>query len=338
MNRSLAIWPFIEQSLAQHIPVMLLYVLDSQGSSPGRQGFGMALNALGAMVGSVGGGIMEHKFVEMAREKLRAATEAALVRRQVHHKAAAKDQSGMICSGEQTLLLYRLKSADLAAIRELVACLAAGRPGLLQLSPAGLRFSPGAVPAPDYDFTFASDRDWQYRERMGCRQHLHLVGGGHCALALSRLMQDLDFCIHLYEDRPALNTFLANDYVKEKQVVSSYEDLAGLIPGGDDHYVVIMTFGYRTDDLALRALMPKSFRFLGVLGSRSKIKKMFDDYRREGMAPERLSQVYAPVGLAINSRTPEEIAVSIAAQLIGIKNQAQDLRQQVAAGRGNRKH
>ena len=119
---------------------------------------------------------------------------------------------------------------------------------------------------------------------------------------------------------------------------SHEQDLAGLIPGGDDHYVVIMTFGYRTDDLALRALMPKSFRFLGVLGSRSKIKQMFDGYRREGMAPERLSQVYAPVGLAINSRTPEEIAVSIAAQLIGIKNQAQDIRQQVAAGRGNRKH
>jgi xanthine dehydrogenase accessory factor len=332
MNRSLAIWPFIETSLAQNIPVMLLYVLESKGSSPGRQGFAMAVNARGAMEGSVGGGIMEHKFVEMAREKLRAAPEVPQVRRQVHNKAAAKDQSGMICSGEQTILLYRVPAAGLAVIRELVACLAAGRNGMLELSPAGISFSPTAHPAPDYYFAFTSDRDWRYGERMGYKHHLHLVGGGHCALALSRLMRQLDFCIHLYEDRPALNTFSANGYVQEKQIVRSYEDLADLIPAGDNQYVVLMTFGYRTDDLALRALMPKSFRFLGVLGSRSKIKKMFDDYRREGIGEDTLSRVHAPIGIPINSQTPEEIAVSIAAQLIGIKNQALPIRPAVAPG------
>jgi xanthine dehydrogenase accessory factor len=135
-------------------------------------------------------------------------------------------------------------------------------------------------------------------------------------------MRNLDFCVHLYEDRPELNTFLENGYVQEKRVVRSYEEIADLVPAGDNQYVVIMTFGYRTDDLALRALVSGSFRFLGVLGSRSKIKKMFDDYRREGMPPDQLSRVTAPVGLPINSRSPDEIAVSIAAQLIAVKNQA----------------
>jgi xanthine dehydrogenase accessory factor len=322
MNRSREIWPFILKSLAEDVPVMLLYVLESKGSSPGRQGFGMAVNGRGAMAGSVGGGIMEHKFVEMAREKLRAAPAPALVRRQVHNKQAAQDQSGMICSGEQTILLYRVPAADLPAIREVDASLAAGRNGLLQLSPASLSFSPAAGSEPDYFFRFASQYDWLYRERTGYKNHLHLVGGGHCALALSRLMSQLDFCIHLYEDRPALNTFLENTWVQQKHLVKSYEDLADLVPAGDNQYVVLMTFGYRTDDLALRALLSKSFRFLGVLGSRNKIKKMFEDYRREGIGAEKLSQVHAPVGLPINSQTPEEIAVSIAAQLIGIKNQA----------------
>jgi xanthine dehydrogenase accessory factor len=323
MNRSREIWQFLLKRLEQHLPVMLLYVLESKGSSPGRAGFAMAVDARGAMAGSVGGGIMEHKFVEMAREKLQSAPEAASVRKQIHDKQAVKDQSGMICSGEQTILVYRVGAGDAPAITDLLASLKAGRTGVLQLSPAGIRFRE-APPLPEtYSFAYASARDWLYQERTGFQDHLHLVGGGHCALALSRLMPGLGFFVHLYEDRPTLNTFLENVFVQEKRVVRSYEDLADHVPAGLNQYVVIMTFGYRTDDLALRALMPGTFKFLGVLGSRSKIKKMLGDYRREGMAAEKLNQIHAPVGLPINSRTPEEIAISIAAQIIGVRNQAQ---------------
>ena len=109
MNKDLIIWRLIINSLKQNTPVMLLYVLESKGSSPGRQGFFMAVNANGEMEGSIGGGIMEHKFVEMAKEKLKAAGNElrdAGIRKQLHDKSAAKNQSGMICSGEQTILLY----------------------------------------------------------------------------------------------------------------------------------------------------------------------------------------------------------------------------------------
>src|SRR5258705_9297852 len=104
-------WELILESLQQNIPVMLLYVLESSGSSPGRQGFFMAVNANGEMEGSIGGGMMEHKFVEMAREKLKAQgtrdkEQGTSLKKQVHDKSATKNQSGMICSGEQTILLY----------------------------------------------------------------------------------------------------------------------------------------------------------------------------------------------------------------------------------------
>ena len=68
---SLKTWNLIWQSLERTVPVMLLYVLESKGSSPGRRGFFMAVNAKGEMEGSIGGGIMEHKFVELAKERLR---------------------------------------------------------------------------------------------------------------------------------------------------------------------------------------------------------------------------------------------------------------------------
>jgi len=71
MNKQLGVWKLIADSLQKKLPVALLYVLESKGSSPGRQGFLMAVNANGEMAGSIGGGIMEHKFVELVKEKLR---------------------------------------------------------------------------------------------------------------------------------------------------------------------------------------------------------------------------------------------------------------------------
>ena len=77
MNKQLSTWKLIVQSLQQNIAVMLLYVLESKGSSPGRQGFFMAVHTKEEMEGSIGGGIMEHKFVEMAKERLRVGSQKA---------------------------------------------------------------------------------------------------------------------------------------------------------------------------------------------------------------------------------------------------------------------
>src|SRR3954451_11504157 len=112
MKKQLAIWQLINESLQNDVPVMLLYVLESKGSSPGRQGFFMAVMAKGELLGSIGGGIMENKFVDMARENLKHDNQKLFVRQQIHDKRAVKNQSGMICSGEQTILIYRLRNED----------------------------------------------------------------------------------------------------------------------------------------------------------------------------------------------------------------------------------
>jgi xanthine dehydrogenase accessory factor len=149
---------------------------------------------------------------------------------------------------------------------------------------------------------------------------LYIIGGGHCALALSKLMSTMDFYIHLFETREGLNTMVRNSFAHEKKVINSYAELFELIPPGKNNYVVIMTFGYRTDDAAARALMNKDFKYIGLLGSKMKIEKMFADYRGEGIAGELMHTIHSPVGIQIKSETPEEIAVSIAAEIIKVKN------------------
>ncbi len=327
MNKQPLIWKFIKKSFEENISVMVLYVLESSGSSPGRQGFFMAVNANKEMEGSIGGGIMEHKFVEIAKDHLSVdswqLTEGK-IRKQIHDKTAGKNQSGMICSGEQIILIYRVQEKDISHIEKIIVTLEQNKNGTLHLSPEAILFD-DALPAKDpiaigFEFVLKSEEDWNYTEKIGYKNQLYIIGGGHCALAFSKLMNTMDFYIHLFEDRQGLNTMEVNNYVLEKTVVNDYSGLAQLIPSGQNNYVVIMTFGYRTDDIAVRALLQKSFKYFGLLGSKKKIEKMFADYRKEGIAEDALIKIHSPIGIQIKRETPEEIAVSIAAEIIKIKN------------------
>lgn len=323
MNKQINVWSLIQSSLQDKVPVMLLYVLESSGSSPGRQGFSMAVNSDGFMEGSIGGGIMEHKFVEMAKDRLKAESLKlkAEVRKQIHDKAVAKDQSGMICSGEQTIFLYPAQVKDLSHVIAIIDCLQANDNGLLTLSNNGIYFTKEAEPYFNYHYHFINEENWQYEERVGYKNKLFIIGGGHCALAFSKLMRSMDFYIHLFDDRENLNTFLQNEYVHEKAILNDYTQLKELLPSGDNHYVVIMTFGYRTDDIALRSLLHKKFKYIGVMGSRKKMEKLFNELQNDGISDEVLGKIYTPIGIQIKSQTPEEIAVSIAAEIIQVKNE-----------------
>jgi xanthine dehydrogenase accessory factor len=319
MDNTLAYWGFIRENIDRQVPVMLLYVVESIGSSPGRQGFKMAVNAAGEITGSVGGGIMEYKFVEMAKERLNSENGYISLHKQVHNKEAAKNQSGMICSGEQTLLLYIIQPRDAAHINNIIDCLQHHKTGCLSFSPAGMSFS-NLPPSNRYLFSMHAASEWQYEEQAGYKDHLYIIGAGHCGLALSKLMQVMDFYIHLYDERDDLHTLQENSFVHERKMLNGYEETGNYINAGANSYVVVMTSGYRTDDIVIRSLLHKNFKYLAVLGSTKKIEKMFTDYQAEGIDPGILKNIHAPAGLPIKSQTPEEIAISIAAQIIAVKN------------------
>ena len=283
----------------------------------------MAVNAKNQMEGSIGGGMMEHKFVEMAKERLTSdrvdKEQEVSVRKQIHDKSVAKDQSGMICSGEQTIFMYHVPQQNEESVQKIIVTLQEKRNATLRLSPEGIELL-ATNSERDFNFSMKSDQNWFYEEKIGYKNQLFIIGGGHCALAFSKLMRDMDFYIRVYDERENLKTMLENGAAHERHFINNYSELNNLIPSGSNHYVVIMTFGYRSDDIALRALLPKEFKYLGLLGSKSKIDKMLEDYRNEGIAENFLQRIHTPVGIAIKSQTPEEIAVSIAAEIIQTKN------------------
>ncbi|SHJ09938.1 xanthine dehydrogenase accessory factor [Hymenobacter daecheongensis DSM 21074] len=315
--RDLLVWQHAAARLRAGQPVALLCVLSSHGSSPGRQGFKMSVGLDEDTAGSIGGGIMEHKFVDLARARLREADTSIVRRPQIHRREAPTDRSGMICSGEQVVLLFPLQLTDLPAVEGCIAALEQLSATCFTLSEAGLQVRPATPETPS--FTYDEGPDWRYTERLGFRDQVTIVGGGHVALALSRILATLDFELTVLDDRPDLNTLAQNPYAHHKRTVP-YDTLAREIPEGPNQYIVIMTFGYRPDEVALRQLLHHRVKYLGLMGSRAKIAELMNSLRNSGGAEEALARVHAPIGVPINSRTPEEIAISVAAELIGVRN------------------
>ena len=263
---------------------------------------------------------MEHKFVEMAKERLNTLQDDAFIRKQVHSKSPKNNQSGMICSGEQTILLFHLNKSHLMTVQKILSILISDQNGILTITNDTFLFTENDSDL-EYLFEMQSEAEWLYKEKLGYRNHLYIIGGGHCSLAFSKLMSTMDFYIHLYDHRNDINTFNENNFVHEKKIIPDYSLLSDLIPSGNNIYTVIMTLGYRTDDLALRSLINRDFKYLGVLGSAAKIESMFNEWRKDLLPEDKLKKIHAPLGLDIHSRSPEEIAISIAAEIIWVKNE-----------------
>jgi len=225
----------------------------------------------------------------------------------------------MICSGEQSIFFYQLQASDKPAIDALATSLREFENGTLTISNHGIAFNKN-VPGQNYDCVQEEPDNFVMIEKSGLKNQLHIIGGGHCALALSQIMRMQDFYIKLYETREDLSTVIANRYVHESIMLNDYSELLNLLPEGENIYVPVMTFGYRTDDVAFRAIMHKKVKYIGILGSLKKMEKMFESYRQEQLDENFLKVVRTPIGLPIKSETPAEIAVSIAAEIIGIKN------------------
>ena len=309
------VWEFIHEKLYDAIPVMLLYVLESEGSSPGRQGFKMAVAGDGTSCGTIGGGIMEYKFVEKAKLLLKQNESGVLLQKQYHDKKHDNNQSGMICSGSQLNAFVPLSTDDKKTIIKIFA----SNGKTMQLSPAGISLISGNAKGLQYK----NEENWVFTEQISNRQVIHIIGGGHIGLALSELMSFLGFFIKVYDDRPGLKTLLQNNFADEKIIIPGYEQLPDFFTGTENDFVVIMTVGYRTDKIVLKQLLEKNFFYLGLLGSTHKVETLFRELKEEGVRQEILERIFAPIGVSIDSKTTREIAVSIAAEVVREKNRVQ---------------
>ena len=151
------------------------------------------------------------------------------------------------------------------------------------------------------------------------RPTLLIAGAGHIGQALCHLGNWIDFDVVVVDDRA--------DLASHQHLPDSHQIIVGDIatelsryPINELTYVVIVTRGHNHDEEALHAVVNSNARYIGLIGSRRKIKLIFDDLVELGVSLDRLNKVFAPIGLDISSKTVPEIAVSIASQLIQVRN------------------
>ncbi|MHA1236774.1 MAG: XdhC family protein [Candidatus Hodarchaeales archaeon] len=165
-----------------------------------------------------------------------------------------------------------------------------------------------------------------YFEIFGATTKVYIFGAGHITQQLLALLSNLGFTPTVIDDR--------NEYLKDKiHSKLPVETLSGEIPEmiasiqfDPGSYMIIMTYSHDLDEKILRFLLTKKkaeilkLKYVGMIGSKRKVKEVFSRLESKGIEKQFLDIVHAPIGLPIGSQTPEEIAVSIAAQLIAVRN------------------
>jgi len=174
-------------------------------------------------------------------------------------------------------------------------------------------------------FTLEGDLDMMcggeidvYIEPISQPAKLTIFGAGHITRALAPLMRSTGFRVTVVEDNPEV---LGDDRLADIEEVRSedMESYAKKLPAESNAYIVILTRGFSKDKAVLEHVIGRDFRYVGMVGSGKKIKTIKEDLISKGMDREHFSKLHAPVGLDIGAETPEEIALSIAAEIVSVR-------------------
>jgi xanthine dehydrogenase accessory factor len=147
---------------------------------------------------------------------------------------------------------------------------------------------------------------------------LIIFGAGHITRVLAPLMQMVGFQVSVVDDSPELlqkDKFLE---IEDLRLMDMEESAKELLPG-PNAYIVLLSRGFSRDEAILRQLIQKDFKYIGMIGSMKKITTMLENLQKQGISNEAFTKLQAPIGLDIGGETPEEIAISIAAEMIAVK-------------------
>jgi xanthine dehydrogenase accessory factor len=276
-------------------------VVGARGSTPQAAGALMLVDDAAVAHGTIGGGCVEAEVRQRAFAML-AAGRSGVLRFTLDHDYGWDD--GLICGGTITLAVAPIPARE--ALERIGLDLAGRRAAALHLDVEGDDGEGAAAPA-------------RYILHLPPRDRLLIAGAGHVGAALARQAQRLDFEVTVFDDRADLLERCGADGA----ATVSGEIAAALAAAPVDAatYCVIVTRGHRHDARALDAVVGRGARYVGMIGSRRKVKLIFDELRERGVDPAALESVHAPIGLDIGAVLVEEIATSIAAQMIAVRRE-----------------
>jgi xanthine dehydrogenase accessory factor len=330
-------------------PAALATLIETYGSTPQTPGFSALFTSRGLHTGTLGGGILEKdaetRAVSALQHRESMLYDFAL-------EADLTSPEGAICGGGVRVLIDADPASQLAAFQALVRSREKRIPGALVSwitreadrigvqrrwvssgedipsaeDPSARSWSeifecirskqPGLFPLEPDTASRKTATSLLFVEPVFPLPRLVIAGAGHIGAALSHWGSRLEFEVTVIDDRPEFacaENLPDADHILVADIGSTLREL----PVGSDTYIVIVTRGHRNDGEALRACVASGAAYVGMIGSRNKVALMRDQFIQQGWATaEQWDRVHTPIGLEIQSQTVEEIAVSIAAQLV----------------------
>ena len=284
---------------------VLATIVWDDGSAPRGAGSQMLVGAEGLLSGTIGGGAVELRSIQLARALLAGQHVDALY----DFKLSRDGELGMACGGDVTVLFTPARLSDRvwdALAAEVLRCVRDRVPGWLVLP------LDGAAPhiaetAETGEGVFSLPRP------VGARAVL--FGAGHIARALTPLLRTIGFRPVVVDDRPGFAT--AEHFPQaDRTICGDFDRISDYLTLTPEDYVVIMTNGHEHDFQAEVQVLRGETAYVGVIGSRKKTAFVNQRLREAGIPEEKIAFVHTPVGTPIKAVTPEEIAVSIAAELV----------------------
>ena len=295
--------------MEKHHDTVLCTIIADSGSTPRGKGAQMLVGDAGLLSGTIGGGAVEGGAIALGQTLLRERRSAVHEYKLRHNDG---EDIGMVCGGDVTVHLQFI-AADDPVWRELAGSvlhrIALRQPGALVLALDG--GAPALQDAPETDSTHIA-------LPLPIGQRAVLFGGGHCSLALCPLLTTVGFRVTVVDDRPELVTkerFPTADAV----ICCDLDRVTETVPIGEEDYVVVMTNGHSHDFAVQEQVLRGKYAYIGVIGSRAKTASVNARLREAGISEAAIASVHTPIGTAIKAVTPEEIAVSIAGEMICVR-------------------
>lgn len=238
---------------------VLATIINTHGSAPRKEGTKMLVKADGQIIGTVGGGSLEHQVHKQALQLIKG-TESQLVHFELTNEDASKE--GMVCGGIVDVFIEPIKPLPV----------------------------------------------------------LLIFGGGHISFFLARIGKMVNFHIVVIDDRAEFAN--AERFPEADETIA--EDLESVMHRLDvnsSSYIAIVTRGHQNDAKVLKWAVTNQAAYVGMIGSKGKVRTTFAHLKTEGVTQDQLNRVHAPIGLPIGAETPEEIAVSIMAEIIQVYHQ-----------------
>ncbi|MFB6262008.1 MAG: XdhC family protein [Bradymonadaceae bacterium] len=324
----MSFWRQLHDKLELGEPVFLCLVAHNTTHSPGTRGAKMFVEPDGSITGTIGGGGMEADVIDLGVEVLEEGEFEPDYQTLVHRKEGVdeEEQSGLICAGKQTHVYYLCRPGrDLEVLAEVVRRNEADESGLLVLDEDGIRLeSEDHIDPQTPPVRLREDgEDWQYEEQIVEWKRAAVLGGGHVGAAVCRQLDLLGYAIENFDVRDDVFTFRQNEWADHKHVVDDYADCGELIRYPGLTHVIVVTSDYPSDVRALLGVVEREadFPYIGAMGSPAKLHAIADDLRDHGVSDQTVDDFHAPIGLEMTSNKPAEIAVSIASELLRLREE-----------------